>query len=302
MGYNNIQNGLQADVQAYSSPGAQRIIFIPQEDVASYQILSGDTVDQINLVTGKKYHLFDNLDELSYVLNTTSTKAGNIYSIDLAFTVAKHTIQKNTLFSQLMDTKVVAILQDNNFNWWLLGHEQPFTVPSIEAKIDTDANGYSLKLSTKQRETIFRMSTNWIQNLNQLPFTDQVDGAGYSNVQISIQVPTGNGGTVGSPTGSNQANIIIAPANNYVVANNISGVFAIGGRTVKLPPAPVDGQYVMVKDYRGIAATLPIVVDGNGHLILLDDMLEPTQRIKTNAGSLSLMFAGNTWHHYAFTY
>lgn len=295
MGYNNIQHGL-ANTGVYSSPGAERIIFAAAEDVRGYSVVSGDTVTAISLAPGRQYHLFDNLDDLAYGLTTTSTKSGKLYQLDVSFTVAVETGQKNTLFDQLADTELVAVLQDNNFQWWLLGHEQPLRVISNEARVDNDTNGYTVKLSGKQRELPYHMADSWIQAIGSLPFSTLLDPVDGTLNPVTIQ-PTspGSNGSLPTPT-AGVSNVKVAPADGYIVEPQIDFVLALGGRTVKLPLNPQEGKLYTIKDLNGVASFLPIVVDGNGRVI--DQNL--TARIETSEGSLSLVYAASKWNICAF--
>jgi hypothetical protein len=294
MGYNNIQYGLQ-NSGVYSSAGAERIIFIPFEDVKSYEVVDGDVVNNIFLFPNKKYHLFDALDDISYLMTTSNTKAGKLYQLDVSFNVPNETGFKNALFDQLTDTELVAIVQDNNFVWWLLGHEQPLKVISNEEKIDNDNNGYTLKLSSKQREMPYHMSDSWIANINNLPFSSVLNNNGtVVTVVINSPVPPNNPNTPTIPM--NAGNVKVAPPNNYVIENDIEYVLAIGGRTVKMPTNPVDGQQHVIKDLNSTAYLLPITIDGNGRAIDSDLQI----KIDTKDGAVSLFYAANKWNTHTF--
>lgn len=293
MGYNNIQSGLQ-NSSIYSTAGAQRIIFIPFEDVKSYEVVDGDIVNDIFLYPNKKYHLFDNLDDISYLLTTNSTKSGKLYQIDISFVVPNETGFKNTLFDQMVDTELVAILQDNNFVWWLLGHEQPLKVVSNEEKIDNDNNGYTIKLNSKQRELPYHMSASWIANINNLPFSTMIDNSG-GIVPVVINAPQPNNNT--TPTiPMNTSNVKVAPPNNYIIENSIEYILAVGGRTVKMPLNPLDGQEHVIKDLNSTAHLLPIILDGNGRNIDSDLQI----KIDTKDGAVSLFYAANKWNTHTF--
>jgi hypothetical protein len=294
MGYNNIQYGLQ-NSGVYSSAGAERIIFIPFEDVKSYEVIDSDVVNDIFLFPNKKYHLFDALDDISYLMTTSNTKAGKLYQLDVGFNVPNETGFKNTLFDQLTDTEVVAIVQDNNFVWWLLGHEQPLKVVSNEEKIDNDNNGYTLKLSSKQREMPYHMSNTWIANVANLPFSDMINNGGVTvPVVISPPVPSNNTNPPTIPM--NSGNVKVAPPNNYVIENNIEYILAVGGRTVKMPLNPVDGQQHVIKDLNSTAYLLPITIDGNGRAIDSDLKI----KIDAKDGAVSLFYAANKWNTHTF--
>ena len=292
MGYNTLTNGLQ-NRGIYSAPGCLRFILVPSEDVQGYEVVSGSTVNAVRLYPTKKYHLFDDIDDISYLLTNTRTKSGPLYQLDLGFTVPIQTGAKNVLFDQMADTELVAIVQDANSNWWLLGHDQPLKLVTGEQKIDNDTNGYTIKLSTKQSVLPLHMSAAWINNLNTLPFSTLVDSIDGAFVPISVQVPTTNGNL---PTGFNYQNIIVNPPTNYVIEPNIGTVFAGGGKTVKLPTNPSLGQEHTIKDYLGVADLLPITLDGNGRLI---DELR-TFQLNTKDAAVKVMFNGLKWGVVAF--
>lgn len=62
--------------------------------------------------------------------------------------------------------------------------------------------------------------------------------------------------------------------------------------TVNLPASPFAGQYVVVKDAAGTAASWSVTVAGNGNNI--DGAAN--QPISTNYGRLSLIYSGSQWH------
>lgn len=295
MGYNNIQHGYR-NTGAYCAPGAARIIFIPSEDVRGYEVMSGDTVNRVILAPQGVFHLFDDLDNVSYVPTTTPSKSGKLYQLDLSFTVPILTGQKSTLFDQMMDTDLVAIVQDNHFSWWLLGHEQPLRLLSNEGKVDNDNNGYTLKLSTKQREAPYHMSSAWIQSLNNLPFSETITSEDAALTPVTISVPTPTSGQT-NPLPSNVGNVKVAPNDGYVIETFIDYVLALGGRTVRLPQNPQDGRAITIKDLNGTANILPVTIDGNGRAIDQD----LTFSINTATGAISLFYAANKWNAFTFT-
>ncbi len=84
------------------------------------------------------------------------------------------------------------------------------------------------------------------------------------------------------------------PAGDYSVSplqDYFIGADTTGARAITLDAAPLKGQYVIVKDKTGTAATFNITVSGNGKNI--DGTA--TKVISVNYGSLSLVYTGTEW-------
>jgi hypothetical protein len=289
-----LQNGL-ANRPVFSLAGNKDLILIKSSAILSISTnLEEELVEEVNLQFGEKYNLFEDLDNLFYVLTPEISKNGTLYGIEIGFTVPIQTTAKNSLFNTLRNTDVTAIVRDRNNRWWLCGLKQPLKLTTQEQKIDESTNQYSIKLTGKQRDNVKEMSGVWIIALTENQFSDMVDSVDGANLDITFVSATNNGGSnppapVQLP--NNFQNTITAPPTNYVIGQTIGVVFATPGTTIKLPATAVNGQQHTVKDYVGVASSVSITVSGNGKLI--DGNAEA--KVNTDYGSITFTYLNNNW-------
>ena len=266
MAYTNyLQNGYENNGTLFA-PGALRLMLVKADAIQLLAYATKDEVNAISLRFGEKWNLFNGLDNLSYVLSPEATRNGTLYTAEIGFTVPIQTTQKNRLFEAMRNTDLVAIVEDKNFRWWLIGVDQPLRMVQQEQKIDNDSNQYAIKLACRQRDNVKQLTPAFVTGLAVELFNPSVDAV--DGVTLDIRVATSSSGTA-APVNlpNNFQNTVTAPPSNYVVLDSIGIVFATPGTTVKLPALAVNGQQHTVKDHTGIASTASITVSGNGHLI-----------------------------------
>lgn len=292
MAYDNyLQNGFD-NRPIWNTPGSKRILFVKSDAIQQLVYAEKDVVDTIILRVGVKWNLFNDLDNLSYVLTPDTGRNGTLYGVEIAFTTNVQTTQKNRLFDAMRNTDLTAIVEDRNYRWWLVGLEQPLRLTTQEQKIDNDTNQYLIKLSGKQRQNVKEMSAVFTGGLTNDMFTGLVDGV--DGATLDVKVATSNGGQNGGGSTqfpNNFQTTITAPPTNYVVLDSIGVVFASAGTSILLPSTGINGQQHTVKDYTGLASTAAITVSGNGHLI--DGFASFV--LNTDFGAVTFTFNNNAW-------
>ncbi|WP_216689012.1 hypothetical protein [Hymenobacter siberiensis] len=266
MAYTNyLQNGYENSPTLFI-PGAKTLMLIKADAVQQLVLATKDEVDDVVRRSGENWNLFNNLDNLSYILTPEATRNGTLYTAEISFTVPIQTTQKNRLFEAMRNTDLVAIVEDKNFRWWLIGVDQPLRMVQQEQKLDNDTNQYAIKLACRQRDNVKQMTPAFVSGLTAAMFNTSIDAV--DGVTLDIRVATSTSGTTTPITlPNNFQNTVTAPPNNYVILDSIGLVFATPATTVKLPAVALNGQQHTVKDYNGLASTASITVSGNGKLI-----------------------------------
>lgn len=299
---NYLLNGLD-NRPVFSFSGNQRLLLAPATAI-SRVALGNETgsVTDVQLHTGYRWNMFNEPENLSYSVTPETSRHGTVYTINIGFQVNYQTRAKNALFDSMRQTDMVAVVQDNNNQYWLCGLEQPLRLESQSQQVDTDTNQYSIKLSGKQRENVKSLSATWVNSLNSDSFTPMIDSIDGALVDIRFDTAIQNGGstTPTTPTTTPDLNhfytTITSPPSGYVIDGAIAIVNAAAGTTIKLPATGIPGETHTVKDYRGAGSTAAITINGNGKLI--DG--NPEVKITTDYGSISFTYGNNTWLTTAF--
>ena len=286
--YNALTSGLNNRTR-FNRAGARRVIFVAADDIYHVTTQSGDTVTKVQLNAGKKFHLFDSLENITFQQQPTRSKNGTLYNITLGFNSTVQTIEKNRLFDQLGNNDLVAIIQDKMNRWWIAGLDQPLKMQTTDQKIDDDNNSYNIKLTTQQRERAKVMGDSWVNDINNLPFSQMLDGANGFGIPVNIIVNSPN--VSNTPPQYNQQNQVVQPPTGYVIQRTDGEIMAVPGRVVKLPTSGVNGQNHLIKDSVGTAYDSPITIDGNGNLV--DGAA--TCRIKSDYGAITVTYSEGHW-------
>lgn len=285
--YNNILNYSLVNTEVFNAAGCEILYLIESNYLTGFTI----TNNQINtLQTGaNKFSVFDNLDELSYSVKTDNSKSGTVYVIEVNFKISGIRTIVNTVLEKLLNNNLTAILGDSNGRFWLLGYNQGFR-SSFDYSSE-DAN-YSVKLVTTQLLKPEEISFDLVNNLS---VNDDYEDNTVIPVYVQT-VPSQNGGTGGSGTGSgNVFNTITVSSDNYQLNNNDHFVIVTGAYTVFLPVSPENGQQHIIKAvYDASVSAVNITAAG----VLIDSF--NTVNINTNLGSLTLIYDSGEWHTTAF--
>ncbi|MFD2717909.1 hypothetical protein ACFST9_04235 [Hymenobacter monticola] len=302
MSYNYLNNGYD-NRPIFNIPGAKRLFMIKKENLLALgqspgllNGLSNYLIEDISIFG--KWNIFNELDNFKFDVKLNRSKAGDLYSLELGFSINMLTRDKNTLLENLLNTDVTVMIQDENDRFWLLGDEQPLRMSELGKTIDGEVNQYTVKLEGRQLKMMKEVGQIYIITLTEV--TDMVDSTDGGAVTWVLNTGGSTGPiTGGSSTPSQQLNILSSvtnPPNGYTI-RSIDHVILVGaGRSINLPSSPVQGQEHILKDYSGGASLLPITVNGNGKLI--DGY--STASINTDFGALTFIYGAGGWNTTAF--
>jgi hypothetical protein len=291
-----LKNGLD-NRRVFSLPGNRCVLFVRAEAIARIQVAAADAflVEDIELIMGEKWNLFNEPDNLAFTTTPSFSPAGTLYQQEISFTSAVQTTAKNELVASLAATKLVAIVQDKNNRWWLVGDEQPLTLKEAPQAITSEANQYSIKVSGLQALRAKQMAPSWVASLTSDSFSPMLDTIDGGTSQVVIGTPADNNGNSGGGTtpppvflGNNFQQTVSNPPSAYVIPATVGMVLAAAGTTIKLPASALTGQQHTIKDFQGGARLAAITVAGNGNAI--DGSTTPF-RINTTYGSITFTYS-----------
>lgn len=303
MSFNNYLINGYDNRPVFNIPGAKRLFMIRRENLLALgqspgllNGLSNYLIEDISIFG--KWNLFTDPDNFKFDVKLNRSKAGDLYSVELGFSINLITRDKNTLLENLLNTDAVVMIQDENDRFWLIGDEQPLRVAELGKTIDGDVNQYTLKLEGRQLKMMKEVGQIYIITITEV--TDMVDSTDGGAVSWVLNT----GGTTGSGSGGSssppqQLNILSSVTNppNGCTIRSIDHVILVGaGRSINLPASPVQGQEHILKDYSGGASLLSITVSGNGKLI--DG--NATASINTDYGALTFIYGAAGWNTTAF--
>lgn len=282
--YSNKLNASFINDNLFNVPGCRRIFFMPSANLTGYA-LKNRQVNTISTVSGdKKFSLFDNLEGLVYTVKPETSKNGTIYNIEVSFTVPGIKADTKYILELLSNTEAVAIIEDENNRFWLLGYSQGL-ISTYEA--NSDESAYNVKMSTKQLVNVEEVSyelMNTIQfNATELTLTPD---------PINLTPVTGGNG---SSKGGNVFNTVTVTTNNYQVQNSDHFIKSASARTVLLPVTPLEGQSHIFKATYDASVT-PFIIRSASYYIDGNSQVE----INTAYGSIEVVFSGNAWYTTAF--
>ena len=140
-------HGLARDC-ASSIGGIKRVLFADAADVASIA-LTDNEVSAITMVASKKFYEFAFPDEsgtFTTTLNRGSGGAGSYLSTEMSLVFNRMATAKRVEMEALSFNELMAIVEDNNGKYWLLGDEHPVVANGGTGTPGTaygDANQYA---------------------------------------------------------------------------------------------------------------------------------------------------------------
>ncbi|MBF9237444.1 hypothetical protein I2I05_08540 [Hymenobacter sp. BT683] len=295
-----LQNGLD-NRPVLSLTGARCVLLVNRNAVIDVAPSTDDVMvlDDVYLVTGTKWNLFNEPENLSFTCEPAFSPAGTVYNVSIGFTATILTSAKSQLFRSMAKTKLTGVVQDKNNRWWLVGAEQALSLVEAPRRIDQDVNQYTVKITGTQLVDARQMSQTWVSALTDASFTDMVDAidGGTSLVVLGADANGNSGGGTTIFLGNNFQNTITSPPSGYVIPSTIGMVFANSGTVVNLPANALVGQQHTVKDFSGGAYMASITINGNGHAI--DGSPGPV-KISTEYGAMTFTYADSGWMTNAF--
>ena len=150
--------------------GVKAVYMANFEDVVGVAVTT-DVVSGITLGTGKKFYTYNfNPNTSSYTTNVQANREnGTLYfETVLSLVFPKQDAAKRLEVNALAQAGLMAIVQDNNDNYWLLGKDEPLLMTSGTAETGTaraDRNGYALEFTDGQKQMPYTVDPAIISDL-----------------------------------------------------------------------------------------------------------------------------------------
>lgn len=134
------------------------------ETVDGSTITLGKGVTAINLKTGAEWHPYEfrkNTGSLTSTLNVDEENGNNYITSELSLVFSKMETRKRMEIAALTVGAVVAVVEDSNGKFWLLGYEDYVSASAGTGETGTakeDRNAYTITLSTDSTEWPYELS------------------------------------------------------------------------------------------------------------------------------------------------
>lgn len=161
--------GIARDCTA-SVGGVKAVYMANFEDIVGVAVTT-DVVSGITLGTGKKFYTYYfNPQTSNFVVNINANREnGTLYfETVLSLVFPKQDAAKRLEVNALAQAGLMAIVQDNNDNYWLLGKDEPLLMTSGTAETGTaraDRNGYALEFTDGQKQMPYTVDPAIISDL-----------------------------------------------------------------------------------------------------------------------------------------
>lgn len=150
--------------------GVKAVYMANFEDVVGVAVTT-DVVSGITIGTGKKFYTYNfNPNTSNFVVNINANREnGTLYfETVLSLVFPKQDAAKRLEVNALAQAGLMAIVQDNNDNYWLLGKDEPLLMTTGTAETGTaraDRNGYALEFTDGQRQMPYTVDPAIIPDL-----------------------------------------------------------------------------------------------------------------------------------------
>lgn len=150
--------------------GVKAVYMANFEDVVGVAVTT-DVVSGITLGTGKKFYTYNfNPNTSSFTVTVQANREnGTLYfETVLSLVFPKQDAAKRLEVNALAQAGLMAIVQDNNDNYWLLGKDEPLLMTSGTAESGTaraDRNGYALEFTDGQKQMPYTVDDSIIEGL-----------------------------------------------------------------------------------------------------------------------------------------
>lgn len=150
--------------------GLKSVMFIESANVSAITAAAG-VVTAITKVTGKKFYKYELVKETSQFTETFTSSVANgtfFYAQELAIVLNK--LQTNTRNEILLlaQNNLLAIAEDKNGKYWLLGRLNGLDVTGGNAASGTangDRSGYTITLTAQEKELAIEVQSSIIAGL-----------------------------------------------------------------------------------------------------------------------------------------
>lgn len=170
MACNQTLSGLVRDC-APSMGGVKRVLFANADDVTAVTV-SNDKVSAITMATSakfKEYALPKGTANFVTTLNKDEANGTMYYATTLALVFNRMMTNKRVEISALAQNDLVAIVEDMNGLYWLMGKDEPLTSTSGDvAQSGTaraDRNGYAISFIDNSKEMPYEVDADIIDAL-----------------------------------------------------------------------------------------------------------------------------------------
>jgi hypothetical protein len=150
--------------------GIKTLFLLEQSNVATFTA-SGQTVISLTLNAGKifwEYDLRKATSEMTSAITTSEANGSTFYKTDIKFVMYKMDANKWGELQSLAQQLVVAIVRDNNNNYWFVGYVNGGNLLTSQGKTGKafgDLNGFDLSLEFEEPNPLYLVPASLIPAL-----------------------------------------------------------------------------------------------------------------------------------------
>lgn len=150
--------------------GIKRVLIANADDVASVTITS-DEVSAITMSGGAVFHEYafrPNTSSMTSTWQVNNENGTNYVQTLLSMVFNRMETTKRVAIMALAQADVVAIVEDNNGQYWYLGYDSPMFINAGDGPTGTayaDRNGYSITLEDDSKELPYMVDDSIISGL-----------------------------------------------------------------------------------------------------------------------------------------
>lgn len=161
--------GIARDCSA-SVGGVKAVYMANFEDVDTVTVTS-NVVSAITMVGAAKFYAYYfNPQTSNFVVNINANRENGtlFFETVLSLVFPKQDAAKRLEVNALAQAGLMAIVQDNNDNYWLLGKDEPLLMTTGTAETGTaraDRNGYALEFTDGQKQMPYTVDGSIVEGL-----------------------------------------------------------------------------------------------------------------------------------------
>lgn len=161
--------GIARDCQA-NVGGIKAVYMANFEDVDTVTVTT-NVVSGITMVASKKFYAYyfnPNTSNFTTNINANRENGSLFFETVLSLVFPKQDATKRIEVNALAQAGLMAIVQDNNDNYWLLGKDEPLLMTSGAAPTGTaraDRNGYEMEFTDAQMQMPYTVDGSIVEGL-----------------------------------------------------------------------------------------------------------------------------------------
>lgn len=161
--------GIARDCQA-NVGGIKAVYMANFEDVDTVTVTS-NVVSAITMAASKKFYAYyfnPNTSNFTTNINANRENGSLFFETVLSLVFPKQDATKRIEVNALAQAGLMAIVQDNNDNYWLLGKDEPLLMTSGAAPTGTaraDRNGYEMEFTDAQMQMPYTVDPTIVEGL-----------------------------------------------------------------------------------------------------------------------------------------